>query len=147
MGRPCTFTAELAAQICEEVASGETLRAVCRKLDLRHPTVLNWVIYDHEGFADQYARARQAQFDSWSDEILQHADSPLIGEKTKETEDGGIETTTGDNVERAKLMVDSRKWLLSKLASKRFGDRTQTEITGADGGPLIVQWAGQPPKV
>ncbi len=37
---------------------------------------------------------------------------------------GGImETTTADMVERARLQVDTRKWYLSKLAPKRYGER------------------------
>lgn len=37
------------------------------------------------------------------------------------------EVTTGDSVERSKLRVDTRKWYLSKLAPKRYGDRIQID--------------------
>jgi hypothetical protein len=40
------------------------------------------------------------------------ADKPLIGKKIKETKDG-VEVVTGDNVDRARLKVDTRKWFLS----------------------------------
>ena len=33
-------------------------------------------------------------------------------------------------------MVDTRKWLLSKRAPKKYGDKIQTELTGADGGAI-----------
>ncbi|WP_395449387.1 hypothetical protein ACHMW7_05805 [Aminobacter sp. UC22_36] len=44
-------------------------------------------------FADQYARAREAQADALFDDILDIADTTQIGVKTKEAADGSIETT------------------------------------------------------
>ena len=47
----------------------------------------------------------------------------------------------GDNarVQQARLMSDNRKWLLSKMLPKKYGDRVTTEITGNDGGALITR--------
>jgi hypothetical protein len=39
-----------------------------------------------------------------------------------------------EHVQRSRLRVDARKWLLSKLLPKQYGDRV--EVTGKDGGPL-----------
>jgi hypothetical protein len=33
-------------------------------------------------------------------------------------------------------MVDTRKWLLSKMLPKVYGDKLQAELTGANGGPV-----------
>ena len=44
--------------------------------------------------------------------------------------DGSTETKDGDMIERARRQVDSRKWLLSKLAPKKYGDKLQTEHSG-----------------
>lgn len=59
-----------------------------------------------------------------------------------------VKTTTGDTVERARLQVDARKWLLSKLRPDKYGDRTQMELTGKDGGPaeLIIRFPEPPTK-
>ncbi len=40
------------------------------------------------------------------------------------------------DVNRARLRVDTRKWLMSKIAPKRFGDKKTHELTGANGGPI-----------
>jgi hypothetical protein len=40
------------------------------------------------------------------------------------------------DVNRARLRVDTRKWLMSKIAPKRFGDKRSHELTGANGGPI-----------
>jgi hypothetical protein len=50
----------------------------------------------------------------------------------------------GVAVQRSRLMVDTRKWLMSKLAAKKYGDKVQTEISGPEGGALIVRHIGKP---
>jgi hypothetical protein len=37
--------------------------------------------------------------------------------------------TTGDTVERARLQVDTRKWLLAKLRPDRYGDRSTLDLS------------------
>jgi hypothetical protein len=136
--------------ILAEMAQGHSLNAICdEQKDFDYPsesTVRSWVLNDTPaGFAARYARARELQYDAWADQIVKHADRPLIGVRRKTTADG-VEETEGDNVERAKLMVDSRKWLLSKLAPKKYGEHSTQEITGANGGPLTISWLPAPPK-
>ena len=41
-------------------------------------------------------------------------------------------------VARNRLRVDARKWLASKMAPKKYGDKLQTELTGANGGSIQV---------
>jgi hypothetical protein len=36
-----------------------------------------------------------------------------------------------------RVELENKRWLLSKLAPKRFGDKVQQEITGAGGTPLL----------
>ena len=40
------------------------------------------------------------------------------------------------SVQHAKLKVDTRKWLMSKMKPKKYGDKIAQELTGADGGPI-----------
>jgi hypothetical protein len=66
-GRSSTYTSELAHRICERLADGETLRAICR--DEGRPderTVREWAVDDVEGFSPQYARARQTRPNSFA---------------------------------------------------------------------------------
>lgn len=64
------------------------------------------------------------------------ADTPLLGVKTK-TGPNGVEITEGDMIEHRKLQVDTRKWLLARLAAKTYGDRL---AVGGDatGQPLEI---------
>lgn len=129
MGRPSDFTQEIADVICERIAEGESLRAICIEDGLPSKTsVFRWLV-SNESFRDQYACAREMQAEGYAEEIVKIADTPVIGTKTVD-KPTGIETTTGDMVERSKLQIDTRKWIASKLLAKKYGDRQQVEHTG-----------------
>jgi hypothetical protein len=130
------FSREIADTICERIANGESLRAICSEDDMPNKAnVFRWLAAD-ETFRDQYARARETQADSLFDEILTIADTPMEGSKTKITANG-IETTTGDMIEHRRLQVDARKWMAGKLQPKKYGDKITQELTGAGGSPLV----------
>lgn len=93
------------------------------------------------GFAKKYARARELQCEAWADRIYIEATTPKIGERTETDATGTVvKVTTGDTVERSRLAVDALKWTLSKIAPKKYGEKLHTEISGADGSPLVIQW-------
>lgn len=130
MGRPTIFSEELADALCERIASGESLRAICAGDDMPgDTTVFRWLSQDSI-FREQYARAKAAAMDKMAEDILHIAD--------------GTEGEAGDDVQRAKLRVDTRKWLMSKLAPKKYGDRIAQEVSGPDGGPQRVEYAWAP---
>lgn len=136
MGRPTDFSQELADKILERIADGESLRAICREDCFpAKTTVFRWLQAD-EVFRDLYEKAREAQADSLADEILDIADTPQIGEKTKKTPDGKVETTTGDMIEHRRLRVEARKWIAAKLKPRKYGDSSKLEVTGKDEGPI-----------
>jgi len=41
------------------------------------------------------------------------------------------------DLEERKASVETRKWLMGKLRRKKYGDVKTTEVTGADGAPLL----------
>lgn len=130
MGGVSTYTQAVADAICERLAAGESLRAICRDEGMpAERTVRGWVIDDIEGFAPQYARARDLGLDCVAEEIREIADTPKEGEVSTSKE-WGTEVKRGDMLEHRKLQVDSRKWYLSKLAPKRYGDKQQVEHSG-----------------
>ena len=73
------------------------------------------------------ARARDIGLERMAEETVEIADDS--GLDVVMTEDGP--RADGEVVQRAKLRVDTRKWLLSKLAPKRYGDRLQVDATVA----------------
>lgn len=136
------YTPEIAAEICELLAKGKSLRLVCA-LPLMPSTftVHSWVVNDYQGFASQYARAREAGYKLMADEIMEISDDGTNDYPILENGSGDIvilNKPDTEHISRSKLRVDTRKWLLSKMLPKVYGDKVSTEITGADGGPIQV---------
>jgi hypothetical protein len=112
-GRPSEFSQEIADEICAHIASGKSLRSYCMQSGtVDAATVYRW-LEKHESFRDMYARARVILYEHWADEIGDIAD---------------LENET--DVNRARLRVDARKWLLSKMLPRKYGERLQAEVGG-----------------
>ena len=106
-GRPNVFTPDLADEICERLAEGESLRAVCDDPAMpSRATVMGWIERD-EGFRFAYAEAKRDMLECELDKILEIADDDTIG------------------VERRRLMIHARMWRLSKLLPKKYGERPE----------------------
>lgn len=120
MGRPSKFSDELADDICERLAEGESLRSICRDDGMpRLATIFRWLADPRmASFRDQYERAREAQADTYADEIVDIADGVAAARE-------GV----GPDPVRDRLAVDARKWVASKLKPKRYGDR---QLLGSD---------------
>ena len=97
---------------------------ICKDDDMPcRVTIFSWMA-SREDFLNKYARAREAQADKLAEEIVMIADTPVNGIKTKTNDKGEIETIEGDMIEHRRLQVDARKWYASKLAPKKYGDKT-----------------------
>ena len=132
-GRPSIYNPELAAQICEHIAQGKSLRTIAEMEGMPHQaTIMAWLDGSHPDFSEQYARAREAQADKLAEETLLIADES--SQDTYVDADGNVKTNT-EAIQRSKLRVDTRKWLASKMAPKKYGDKVA--IGGADDlGPV-----------
>lgn len=127
MTRPIGFNQHKADLICERLASGLSLRAICRhKAMPSKSTVFKW-LGENATFADQYARAREAQADLYVDEMVSIADTPKVGQKTKRTADGKVETTSFDMTEHRRLQIETRKWVAARMRPKKYGDKLDVE--------------------
>ena len=134
-GRPTIYTEDLALTICSRLAEGESLRRICEDDDMpAGSTVHLWVVEDREGFSEHYTRARQVQALRWAEEILGIADDGR--NDTYVTDDG--ERVNSDVIQRSRLRVDTRKWLLSKVLPKVYGEKVKHEVGGEGGGPINV---------
>lgn len=123
-GRPSLYTAKLADEICCRIAGGETLSQICRDDYMpARSTIAGWVLDNYQNFSGKYARAKDLQLDYWADETIDIADDSSNDWIERETEKGRlVEVPNTELVQRARLRIDSRKWLLSKLKPERYGD-------------------------
>lgn len=120
------------AAICQAVLQGmrDGLSAfkACQAAGVPQSTFNRWVDADAK-LAEDYAHAREDLIERMANEVLDLADSEV-----PETGDGKRDWQA---IQQRKLQVDSRKWLLSKLAPKKYGDRL--ELAGDKENPLQVQ--------
>lgn len=129
MSRPPMYRPELAQQVLDLLAQGHSLRAIGQMPGLpSHTTIRNWVVDDTDGFAERYARSRDLGLDMVADEVMAIVDTPVGS-----TENGG---TDSGAVADKRLRFDARRWYLSKLAPKRYGEKLTQEISGPDGKPV-----------
>lgn len=112
MGRHSDYTEELAARICERIALGETTRRICEDEDMPdRRTILRWL--DNPDFVAKCARARELQADHLDEEIQMVADA-----------------AAPEDVQVAKLKIDTMKWRAARMSPKKYGDRIEQVHSG-----------------
>jgi hypothetical protein len=112
-GRPTDYTPELGDYICDQLTQGRSLVSICKEDKMPATVSIYKWLREHEEFANNYARARENQADYYADEILDIADS-------------------AEDPQKARLQVDTRKWIASKLKPKKFGDKIDMTTNGKD---------------
>jgi hypothetical protein len=119
---PIDYSKEIAEIICDRIACGETLSAICAEEDMPdRATVWRWRISRPE-FEQQYVRAREAQVEFEADEILDIADDSG-GDAYVDSE--GKARIDGEAVQRAKLRIETRRWRAERLNRRTYGNSVQ----------------------
>ena len=113
MGRPTLYTKALGVTICERIASGESVRNIARDDGMpQKSTIIAWSLNPEHDFYGHYEKARELRVEVMADELVDIAD------------DGGDE-----GVQRSRLRIDTRKWVLSKMKPKRYGDKVEHDLS------------------
>jgi hypothetical protein len=126
-GRPSIFSPTLADTICERIASGETLSAICIDDDMPSvATVGRWTRENPE-FKAAYAHARVAQAEVRQGEIITIADSSYSVVRL----DDGTEKIVANDPQRDRLRIDARKWVAARFDPATYGDKQFVEHSGS----------------
>lgn len=88
------------------------------------------IIDEDENKMKRYARAREKRADLLFENILEIARQPSEGITTTIKDDGRVETTKFDNVQRSKAEIDAIKWMLGKMQPKKYGDKLDVTTDG-----------------
>ncbi len=101
-------------RICEAISSGKSVRAACNDVEILNRSTFNrWLKEDEGGeLRDQYARAKQDHADAIFDECIDIADNHK------------------SDVHRARLMIDTRKWMAGKIKPKVYSDKLDLKVEG-----------------
>lgn len=130
-GRPSTYSEKTADAICERIATGESLRAICAENGMPGlSTVFGW-LDKHKYFRNKCAHAREVQADVMADMVL----------------DTAISCTAASAI-ADKVKISAFQWRAAKLKPKSYGEKVTNEITGANGAALppmqIIVQAAKP---
>ena len=108
------YSAEVAKDICERVANGDTLQVIATSYNVSIGTILNWATKEEN--TDNYARAREAAADLFESKIITRA-----------------ETVTPETAAADRVAIDALKWVAARRSPKKYGDKITQEVTGANG--------------
>lgn len=97
-------------KICEELATGKSLLSICENKEIPSRHVVYGWLESNQDFQDNYRRARSIQADIVFEECMAIADS-----------------CGNEDVNKARLMIDTRKWVAGKMKPKKYGDKQQVE--------------------
>lgn len=119
---PGKYPPEVIDDILRRVSHGETLTQACNSNPgfPSPPTVIDWVNENRHNLAERYARARDRQLERWADDLVDTS-TEALGDPAK--------------APGARLVLDAKKFLLSKLKPQVYGDKL--DVTSA-GKPLTV---------
>ncbi len=102
----------LATYIFEQmIDEAKSLRKICQELKTKPSTISLWLRKD---FRDQYQDAQEERAERLADDLMEETNIELTGDR-------------GDNalIQKARLRVETAKWISSKLKPRKFGDRLQ----------------------
>jgi hypothetical protein len=123
-GRPSDYSADIALSICDRLAEGESLRAICASAGMPDKaTVFRW-ISRHTEFRDRYAWAREAQADDILEEIHEIADDSSGDYVQKTGADGKVVWVEDpENIARCRLRINTLFRIVALMAPKKYGKR------------------------
>ncbi len=128
MARPSDYTQEIASKICEGIAEGNSLRTVCLAEGMPALSSIFLWLKAHPEFSEQYARACQERSEAMAEDILDISDDGT----NDWMEINNRDVVNNEAVQRSKLRVDTRKWLMSKMIPKKYGDKIDMTTNGKD---------------
>ena len=141
-GRPTDYTEQLGSEICARLAEGESMRKIAKDDAMPSMVTLFTWLRVHDEFLKQYETAKEECADMYAEEIIEIADDSDKDyiDVTDENGATGATRLNTEHVQRSRLRVDARKWVAAKLKPKKYGDKTQQEVSGPGGGPIENKW-------
>jgi hypothetical protein len=136
------YSDKLVTEFCERMCQGEAPNQICKDPKMpSYPTIIRWSLSNdpkYEVFRVMYEEAKKIMWMYRADELVDISDNSAndfidrYNKFTEETE----RVLDPENVQRSKLRIDTRKWLLSKLLPHIYGEKVDVSVGGRDGKPI-----------
>ena len=123
--------------ILTELSTGKSLRQILDNNDElpARKTFYEWLANDKE-LSNHYANTCELRADIIFDEMIDIADD--TSNDTIYSESG--EKVNSEWINRSRLRIDTRKWILSKMNPKKYGDKTDITTNGKDVNIPLIEW-------
>lgn len=121
-------------ELCKRIEQGDSVRRALSYDDLPDRNTFYRWFDEFEPLRDQYARACEVREDKFFDDILEISDT----DNADITINEGMAVVDGQAIQRSKLRIDTRKWMLSKMNPKKYGDRIQQDISGELKSEVVI---------
>lgn len=147
-GRPTKYTPAVGKAVFKMLARGLSVKQIGKRPWMPAcPTILSWGNDPNHPFSDQYAKGRMLGFLARADEVLDIADDGSNDWMERISKDGEALgwVVNGEAVARSRLRVETRKWMLSKMLPKLYGEKIAHEHdhTGRIEHAVIPQPTGE----
>src|SRR5262245_47054190 len=110
-GRPSLYTEELAARICERLALGESLNAICKDDDMPWQSTVYLWLSGNTKFSENYKAAREYQADLLADEVMDR-----------------VRDCDSEQAAGARVHLDGVKWFASVVAPRKYTPKQQNQL-------------------
>lgn len=114
------------SKVIDYISNGMSLRTALKQDDVFSRTIWNELIVD-EDKKTRYTRAREERADGIFEDIIDISDN---SGNDKIVNNDGIEVVNHEAIQRDKLRVDTRKWMLSKMQPKVYGEKVDVTSDG-----------------
>ncbi len=121
---------ELINSVCEQIEQGNSLRKSLETQNIPSRSFYN-IIEQDEAKMQQYARACELRAEKIFEEILEISDTTIEGVVLETDDQGRTKEKKGDMLGHRRLQVDARKWMLSKMNPKKYGDKIEQTVNGS----------------
>lgn len=118
---------------CNDIADGLSIKKAAKKNGFSNVTFFA-MVGESEEYLNHYARAREERATSIFEEILDIADD---ASKDTVITDNGI-AINSEFVQRSRLRIDVRKWMLGKMQPKKYGDKMDITSAGNEMKSVII---------
>jgi len=127
IGRQSDYNTKIARAIADRMIDGQTLRAFCQQNGMPDEgTIYRWIA-QHGEFRQMYAHARELQAMRWAEEVLTISDDAHLDPQDR------------------RIRVDTRKWLLSTVLPRIYGDKVT--VAGDPAAPIVHVAAVDPKRL
>jgi hypothetical protein len=127
--RELPFSQEIAESICQRLANGESLLAICENEGYpTRDTVRKWADIDPD-FHMQYVRAREAQAEHYVDEMTLIADDGRNDFMEKQRQNGETFVDVNrEHLDRSKIRIATRQWIIERVLANKYGPKPQVVV-------------------